>query len=85
MDARSLRLMGRPRKAYLRWKPTLTLDLEADREVIEALFEQIPHGRRASFVKEALRAAVAAGLVKDFLRVIKGDIIMGAEGGRESL
>jgi len=85
MDPRPARLnRGRPRKAYLRWKTTLTLDLEADRAVIEALFERIPRGRRSAFLREALRAAVAAGLAEDFLRVGKSGIIMGDEGGGES-
>jgi len=66
---------GRPRKAYLRWKPQLTLDLERDRSIIEALFERIPRGKRAAFVREALRAYIAAGGTEEFLRVKKDGIV----------
>jgi len=58
---------GRPRKAYLLWKPHLSLDLERDREIIEALFERVPKGRRAAFIREALRAYIQAGGVEIFL------------------
>jgi hypothetical protein len=57
---------GRPRKAYLLWKPHLSLDLERDRAIIEAL-ERIPKGRRAAFVREALRAYIRMGGVESFL------------------
>lgn len=58
---------GRPRKAYLRWKPQLTLDLERDAPLIEALFERIPRGKRAAFVREALRAYIREGGIEAFL------------------
>jgi hypothetical protein len=66
---------GRPRKAYLRWKPHLTLDLERDRDLIEALFKRIPRGRRAAFVREALRAYIRMGGVESFLGAKKDGII----------
>jgi hypothetical protein len=65
---------GRRRKFYHRWKPQLTLDFQRDRAIIEALFERIPKGRRAAFVREALRAYVEAGGVEEFLRVKKDDL-----------
>jgi len=75
-EARVLkRPRGRPRKAYLRWKVRLTLDLERDRGIIEALFERIPRGRRAAFVREALRACIEAGGVDEFLRAKKDGIV----------
>lgn len=58
---------GRPRKAYMLWKPHLSLDLARDRAIIEALFERIPRGRRAAFVREALRAYIEGGGVEIFL------------------
>lgn len=57
---------GRPRKAYMLWKPHLSLDLSRDREIIEAL-ERIPKGMRAAFIREALRAYIRAGGVEIFL------------------
>ncbi|MDW8029256.1 MAG: hypothetical protein RMK94_12790 [Armatimonadota bacterium] len=80
--AKPVRPRGRPRKAYLRWKAQLTLDLQRDREVIEALFERIPRGKRAAFIREALREAVGRGLVEEFLRFRKryhGDIMKEAD------
>lgn len=48
------------------WKPHLSLDLVRDRAIIEAI-ERIPRGRRAAFVREALRAFVEGGGVEIFL------------------
>lgn len=70
---------GRPRKAYMLYKPHLSLDLEKDRDLIEVLFEQIPAGKRAAFVREALRAYIQSGGVEAFLRRFLGQ----EEAGRD--
>ncbi len=82
MDAQARvlkRPRGRPPKAYLRLSIRLTLDLDRDEEIIEGLLSRIPRGRRASFVREALRTYIRAGGLEAFTEFMdvknSGDVL----------